>query len=243
MTNSSKRSLAIWTVLATSFAIRCRRTFAKSWAPRHPHLQMLAYMLGIWERAEKEGEPLPPILPIVLYQGREAWTVRNLDQSISGLPERLRPFLPDFTFLLVDLAHTSRETLQASYANRSVLVAIELMKAIYSRDEVADLMERLKPEDGPVNSDLALRYLRVLLRYIFQKSDVDVRQALSLRLHPATRELSMTMEEQILERGEKRGVERGLRQNALDIARTMRTEGFDWNVITRITGIRSEDLD
>lgn len=52
----------------------------------------------------------------------------------------------------------------------------------------------------------------------------------------------MTMEEQILERGEKQGLERGLRQNALDIARNMLTEGFEWGVITRITGIRPEDL-
>src|ERR1035437_834685 len=86
----------------------------KSWAPKHPHLQLLSYMLGIWERAEKDGRALMPVVPIVLYQGRETWTVRSLSQSFPDLPERLEPFLPDFSFLLVDLAHTSSEALQRS---------------------------------------------------------------------------------------------------------------------------------
>jgi len=133
-----------------------------------------------------------------------------------------------------------------TYGNRSVQVAMELMKAIFSPGEVSALMERLTPEDGPMDADLALRFLRVVLRYIFQRSDFGVQQALSLKLHPATRELAMTMEEQILkigeERGEQRGLEKGLRQKALEDARKMLVEGFDWAIVTRITGLHPEDL-
>ena len=38
------------------------------------------------------------------------------------------------------------------------------------------------------------------------------------------------------------GIEQGLRQKALDDARKMVAEGFDWAVITRITGLHPEDL-
>jgi predicted transposase/invertase (TIGR01784 family) len=222
----------------------------KSWAPKHPHLQLLSYMLGIWERAESEGSLLPPVIPIVLYQGKERWTVRTLSQSFPGIPDRLRPFLPEFGFLLVDLARTSRETLRESYGNRSVLVAMELMKAIFAPAEVAALMERLTPEDGPMDTELAMRFLRVVLRYIFKRSDYGVQEALTLKLHPATREVTMTMEEQILkigedrglERGLEQGLERGLRQTALENARKMVAEGCDWGFITRITGIQPEEL-
>jgi predicted transposase/invertase (TIGR01784 family) len=214
----------------------------KSWAPKHPHLQLLSYMLGIWERAEQEGSSLPLVIPIILYQGRERWTVRTLSQSFPRFPERLRAFLPEFGFLLVDLARTSRKTLGETYGNRSVQVAMELMKAIFSPVEVAALMERLTPEDGPMDADLALRFLRVVLRYIFQRSDFGVQQALSLKLHPATRELAMTMEEQILKIGREKGLEEGLRLARLDDARKMLAEGFDWAVITRITGLGQEDL-
>jgi predicted transposase/invertase (TIGR01784 family) len=200
-------------------------------------------MLGVWERAEKDGRALPPVIPIVLYQGRETWTVRSLSQSFPDLPERLTTFLPDFSFLLVDLAHTSSETLQATYANRSLLVAMELMKAIFSREEVSALMERLTPEDGPVDRDLAYRFLRVVLRYIFKRSGTTVREALALNLHPMTREQTMTMEEEILQRGEKRGIEQGLRQKALEDAHKMLEHGIEWTVVTDVTGIRPEDLE
>jgi predicted transposase/invertase (TIGR01784 family) len=83
---------------------------------------------------------------------------------------------------------------------------------------------------------------------------LNAQQALSLKLHPTTRELTMTMEEQILERGMKKGLEqgreegleqgleKGLRQKALEDARKMLAKGCDWAFITEITGIRPEDL-
>ena len=181
----------------------------KSWAPKYPHLQVLAYLLGIWERAAMDGTNLPLVLPLVLYNGLEKWSVTKFSQALPVYPERLRSFFPDFSFLLVNLAQTSGEDLKSAYHNRSVLVAMELMKAIFSPVEVARLMERLSPDDGPMDAELALRFLRVVLRYIFKRSDFGVQQALTLKLHPTTRELTMTMEEQILLRGEQAGLKKG----------------------------------
>jgi hypothetical protein len=45
------------------------------------------------------------------------------------------------------------------------------------------------------------------------------------------------------EDGLQQGLEQGLRQNAMDNARKMLAEGFDWNVVTRITGLRPGDLE
>lgn len=215
----------------------------KSWAPRHPHLQLLAYMLGIWERSEKQGLPLPPVIPLVLYNGQGAWKVRELIQSFPGLPDRLRPFLPEFQFLLLDLARESVEPLRHRFHNRSVRLAIELMRSIFTASEVAKLLERLVPEDGPPDRDLAHRFLRVVLRYIFKRSDVGHREALSLTLHPETRELTMTLEEQILLRGEARGIEKGMQAKALEDARKLVEHGVSWEIITSATGVKPEDLE
>jgi predicted transposase/invertase (TIGR01784 family) len=222
----------------------------KSWAPRHPHLQLLVYMLGIWERAEKEAQPLPLVIPIVLYNGLGEWKVLDLSESFPGLPPALLPFLPSFRFLLMDLVREPLEPLRERFGNRSVRLALELMRAIFSPEEVRALMERLTPEDGPLDRDLALRFLRVVLRYIFKRSDTTVREALALNLHPELREQTMTMEEEVLLRGEQRGlakgvakgIEQGLRQNALENARKMLDRGCAWPFITDVTGIRPEDL-
>jgi predicted transposase/invertase (TIGR01784 family) len=219
----------------------------KSWAPRHPHLQLLTYMLGIWEQSEKSGNALPPVIPVVLYNGQGAWKVRDFIQSFPGLPDRLRPFLPEFRFLLLDLARKPLEPLRDRFHNRSVRLAIELMRSIFTPTEVRSLMERLTPEDGPLDKDLAFRFLRVVLRYIFKRSDTDVREALSYALHPATREVTMTWEEQLIQRGEQKGLEkgleRGLRAKALEDARRMREHSIAWEVVTNITGITPVDLE
>jgi predicted transposase/invertase (TIGR01784 family) len=223
----------------------------KSWAPRHPHLQLLTYMLGIWEQSEKAGNPLPPVIPIVLYNGQGVWRVRELIESFPGLPDRLRPFLPEFRFLLLDLAREPLGPLRDRFSNRSVRISLELMRAIFTPAEVRSLMERLSPEDGPLDKDLALRFLRVVMRYIFKRSDTSVREALNYTLHPAIREVTVTWEEQILtrgreegiERGIEQGIERGIRTKALEDARKLVEHGVSWAIITSATGIKPEDLE
>jgi hypothetical protein len=42
--------------------------------------------------------------------------------------------------------------------------------------------------------------------------------------------------------GVEEGIEKGIRSTKLEDARKMMAEGFGWDVITRITGIRPEDL-
>lgn len=214
----------------------------KSWAPRYPHLQLLSYMLGVWEQSEKDGRPLPPIIPIVLYNGQGAWKVREFASCFPDLPDRLLPFLPEFRFLLLDLAHEPPQTSGERFHNRSVCVALELMRAISPPSEVTALMQRLTPADGPPDRDLAFRFLRVVLRYIFTRSDVDQRDALNLALNPEIRRPTMTLEEQILQRGELRGLERGARAAKIEDARKMREHGIDWATVTDVTGVTPADL-
>ena len=83
---------------------------------------------------------------------------------------------------------------------------------MFSPVDVARLMERLSPDDGPMDAEWALRFLRVVPRDICKRSDLWVQQALTLKLHPSTRELTMTMEEQILPRGKQMGIQQGIDQ-------------------------------
>lgn len=214
----------------------------KSWAPRYPHLQLMSYMLGIWEQSEKDGRPLPPVIPVILYNGHGAWKVRELAQCFPDLPERLRPFLPKFRFLLLDLAHEPLEPLRNRFDNRAVRLALELMRAIFTPSEVAALLERLTPADAPLDKDLAFRFLRVVLRFIFKHSSTTAREALMLNLHPMTREQTMTMEEEAMMRGEQRGIQKGINLKALEDASKLREHGVSWKIITSATGVKPEDL-
>jgi hypothetical protein len=43
----------------------------KSSPSAYPHFQLLRYMLEIWEKNQRNEEPFLPIIPIILYRGRQ----------------------------------------------------------------------------------------------------------------------------------------------------------------------------
>ena len=74
-------------------------------APLVP-LQLLGYIKGIWDLHLKQSElPLPMVVPVVLYHGREHWRVPS---CLSGLlednTEGLMRYIPDFEYHLIDLS-------------------------------------------------------------------------------------------------------------------------------------------
>ena len=67
--------------------------------------QLLRYLVRIWERDSREGEGLRPIVPILVYHGRERWQVAlDLGALFTG-PEALRPFWPTFRYQLARPFH------------------------------------------------------------------------------------------------------------------------------------------
>ena len=53
----------------------------------------------------------------------------------------------------------------------------------------------------------------------------------------------MTLEEQILLRGEARGIEKGRLASKLEDARKLVEHGVSWEIITSATGVKPEDLE
>jgi predicted transposase/invertase (TIGR01784 family) len=85
----------------------------KSSPESYPHLQLLEYMLGMYNAALKDGEPLPFVLPIVVYHGEKDWHYRPFSDYYPVLPESFRPYLPHFEYQLTDLSNYSIEELRS----------------------------------------------------------------------------------------------------------------------------------
>jgi predicted transposase YdaD len=77
----------------------------KSYIPSLPiHLQLLDYLLQIWEDDLKNGRPLSFIIPIVVYHGARAWKQKAFSDYFSGLPKDWNVFIPNFHYWLTDLS-------------------------------------------------------------------------------------------------------------------------------------------
>ena len=71
--------------------------------------RLLKYMVKVWELELKQKPDLrllPPIIPLVLYHGKDRWKVGNKFSDIIFLGEReeLRLYLPDFTYSFYDFS-------------------------------------------------------------------------------------------------------------------------------------------
>jgi hypothetical protein len=72
-------------------------------------LDLLRYLVRIWDFLGKQGGrvPLPVVLPLVLYHGKARWRISWSFSSLFAAPEVLKPYVPEFTYLLTDLSRFS----------------------------------------------------------------------------------------------------------------------------------------
>ena len=83
----------------------------KSNVPKYPHLQLLKYMLAMWDYQLQNKIPLQAVIPIIVYHGRKKWRIRALSSYFGRINEALLPFIPEFTYHLTDLNQWSEEAL------------------------------------------------------------------------------------------------------------------------------------
>lgn len=86
------------TRLATGAPARLLFLFEhKSTLPQHPvHLQLLDYLLQIWEDDLKNKRPLSFVIPIVVYHGRAGWEQRAFGEVFPRSAGKLAPLCAAF---------------------------------------------------------------------------------------------------------------------------------------------------
>ncbi|MCH5345385.1 MAG: Rpn family recombination-promoting nuclease/putative transposase [Acetatifactor sp.] len=105
-------------------------------------MQIFRYMIYIWETYEKEEETkkpgisrqkgfrYPPILPIVYYEGRQAWTAPLDFKSRILEGEMFARYIPDFHYHLVPLRNFSRQELLDKQDEISLIMLINKLQSL-----------------------------------------------------------------------------------------------------------------
>jgi hypothetical protein len=159
-------------------------------------LKLLQYMVYIWitycKQNDKEHDDnkikgvndptvvhstskhfrLPPILPIVYYDGEGAWTAdRNFAERVYP-QEGFKDFIPQFSYVLVDLNQYSREELK-NY--QSVMSLVMMLDKIRKPEDIEGLKEDAEPclAGNPQPSELEI--LRQFTVMIMNKIGIEQR--------------------------------------------------------------------
>ncbi|HAI33504.1 MAG TPA: transposase [Alcanivorax sp.] len=165
---------------------------------------------------------LPPVLPVVLYNGERRWRApTEVRPLIQAPPEGLEGFQPNQAFLLID---------EGVYASRPEEPLTNLVAALFrlehhrSSEEVAALLQRLlKWLEGPEQAGLRRSYLVWLRRRLprwFPGETFPEMHDLQEAYEMITNRFEEWKERQRLV-GVRQGVEQGIEQGRLDGERAL----------------------
>ncbi len=142
-------------------------------------MQMLRYMIHIWEDYEKQMEKehsgisnmkdfrYPPILPIVYYEGKRTWTA-PMDLSDRILcKDLLGKYLPHFQYQLVRLHDYSNEDLLKKGDEISLTMLINKIASLEDMEAFANLPDEQVNEILKDTPEYLLKIMEKLARALF----------------------------------------------------------------------------
>lgn len=148
-------------------------------------MQMLRYMIHIWEDYEKEMDKkypyisarkdfrYPPILPIVYYEGKRKWTA-PLDLADRILcRELLGDYLPHFKYQMVSLHDYSNEELLAKGDEISLAMLINKIDGIEAMEEFRRLPDERMDEILRDTPEYLLDIMEKLLRALLYSMNLE----------------------------------------------------------------------
>lgn len=128
-------------------------------------LQLLGYMLRIWQRHAGRDparlRALPPIIPLVVYHGARAWTLPTAFRELVAAEDTIRRHHLDFTYALADLGRIEDERLSQMRTLRAGLLALKYaMRESDPWPVLIAILEAL-PEEDPLVRPLLVYILSV----------------------------------------------------------------------------------
>ena len=99
----------------------------KSYPDKHPHLQLLRYMLNRWQQDAQTNQGLTPIVPVLIYHGATPWPHRSLEAQMVKMHLELRSYLPEFDYILIDLSRLD-DTQILNFRSQFLALSASLLK-------------------------------------------------------------------------------------------------------------------
>jgi len=197
----------------------------------------LLYQDLIISKTVKTGQKLPPVLPIVLYNGSERWKNAPLDikDAIGKAPRGLDKYLPQLRYLLIDEGYYADHELESLKSLVSALFQLERQQTPEDVCRIVNtLIDWLKaPEQQSLRRAFTVWLGRVLLPSRYPNETITEFHDLQ-EVHAMLSETVKTWPAQWMAKGR----EEALVQAALK----MFTKGFDLELVASITGLSREQL-
>jgi predicted transposase/invertase (TIGR01784 family) len=215
--------------------------------------QLLCYLVNIWKSANKLKKPRLPVIPIVLYHGKESWNPGYLSSQFKNLPDIAKPFIPDFEYVFIDLSSYSDEDIKKQvFTLASLKIAMLIMKNIFQPEELEQhLRDFLEIGKLYFQEKQGLNFLKAVINYIFQATEIEDSKLIKAfnSVSEKGKELAMTTAEKLRHEGREEGLQKGLQKGReegreegkfymmVDMIRNARKNGLSDDMIAKIANL------
>jgi len=165
-------------------------------------LQIIGYCLVTYEEDTRNQRELKPIIPIILYHGKQKWDLPENFVDYFNVSSDIKEYLLQFKYILIDLStYKDQEFLEKLNRNARLYSALYALKNIFDElDKFRPLLFRLIKIDREAVS--------FIIDYIVMAKDYPEEQ-----INPLLKELDMpTIAERWIQKGIKQGLEQGIKQ-------------------------------
>jgi len=141
-------------------------------------MQILRYMALQWKEMYDQGQTvggkLPPIIPIVIYQGRGTWQARASFQDLVEMPSKaFREFVPDFTFAFFNIGKLDEGKVQENVVLKFYVALIKALDSPQLRELLPQLTQGLYES---LEQKTALEYIEIFFKYLTKATDAAGRE-------------------------------------------------------------------
>ncbi len=219
--------------------------------------RLLEYCCRVWADAllaDKKRRELPPIVPVVFYQGKRRWRHAREFGELFAAAAREWPWTPRFEHLLVDQSQAAVGEVRGEALGRVAQLA--LMAAARRRvSEARAALLMAAQHMGELARSGRIELFRAIVRYVITTQDKqNVREfGEALGRHvPGPGGDMKTYAEELLQEGLQEGLRKGRQEGRHEGRQEGRQEGqlgtiesflragIEWSVIEEATGIDQE---
>ena len=198
----------------------------KSFVPQYPHLQLLRYLLEIWDDCEKNKQPLTPVIPIIVYHNKHdrRWKYKPFAHYFKKIDAQLLPFIPTFDYQLTDLTTFSEAqivALQVGLLMNALLTLQFGAKKNFVLEKVHILLANVKniPTDEHFHS-----FFFAQLVYILKNNELSPEKVSSI-IHNFKNTVKMNAYDTIIKKAETKGRQEGKQE----VVRNILAEFPQWS--------------
>ncbi len=216
----------------------------KSTASEDTAIQVLGYLYEGYRAQWKKDKKLHPIIPIVYYHGKEAWSPVTLGGMLEKCHEALRGYVPEFGMVELNLQAIPEEAI-LGLSDVWLRASLQVQKYSYDPEKLVDRFVQIFET---LNTARGGNFFQQFGIYYFWVSKIrdEKLQELVVQLPANKKAEIMEHVESILETRERLGLEKGLEQGLEKGKREVAIKGYrngvSIEVICLMTGYTEEEL-